>query len=1331
MVNEPPLDGQYPITTAGQHYDGPSSSQQQLTLYDYGLCDPQFFPRPTNESNTQLSGVVTIPGTYNASSSFGQNHLQIAGEVSPDYQRIRSNNALQHISQILMEDVDERISLHEEEAAIQAAEKAFYDILGQPSLNWPSVHNNNEGGGPYEGSNNYHKRPRRTCSTSDISKHSMLQSLPNPMSPYSYGRSLFLTYQPLTSIGRASKFGFPVLQIRRGAEDAKGFDKMVIYLDSNKLSISILTTKTKVVEKSKYPIFEITDHRNNPYIQDLGAGEGRRSKHYTITCEISRNEKYDRFLLCHGMQSFSETTSLRDMVAKEASKSSPKGQSKGPSQQKLQGKRQLKKELVDLRTLLIHCAQAVAADDRLLASELIKKLRQHSSPDGDSTQRMAFYLVGGLEARLAGIGSQLYHKIMVKRVSEEDVLKVYNLYLAACPFHRTSYTFANRTILEASKGQSRVHIVDFGVCYGFQWPSLIQMFAEQGVHPRLRITAIEVPRQGIGPLENIEHAGKQLADYAHMYNVPFQYQGISTRYENIQIEDLNIEEDEFVIINCIYQMKILGDETIAMNSARDKVLRIMRRMNPKILIFGAVNASYSSPFFITRFKELMFHYSSLFDMLDTNVPRGNEARKLLERGLLGRDALNVIACEGAERIERPETYKQWQVRCIKAGFEQLPVSPAIVNTVLSMKKKIYHEDFVADEDSGWLLQGWKGRVITMENSEYCEINSNMTLDYINRLLMEDDTDEKTSEYQLHDTLQATEKPFYDILGQEYPSSTKGAVIRRESQVDCPECNYSEWACSSFDSDILGTQGTHRVANDWASERDQLSLQFERGAEEANKLVPSIELVVDLEDSNGLSDSNQIREATIGQKNKHVSKIRSHPHVDLELLEARNIKHLAISTSETIRDEMFDSVLLSDLQLHSDAAHLREMKAKKASNSPQNAQRKGYGQGQVKSRGKKKEEIDLMSLLIQCAQAIAHNNFPFASELLKKIRYHASPYGDGSQRLALYFANGLEARLAGTGSQMYQKLIEKQTRATDMLKAYWLFIAVCPFTRVAYYFSNQTIADHLDRKPKVHIIDFGITFGFQWPSLIQRFAKREGGPPKLRITGIGVPQPGFHPSAMLEATGKRLAEYAEMFNVPFQYQGVTSQWENICIENLNIDNDEVLIINCIHRTQYLGDETENIDSARDRVLRIMNKINPEVIILGVENGLYSSPFFLPRFREVLFHYSSLFDMLNATALQSQEGRIQIERDLLGAAVLNVVACEGAERIERPESYKQWQVRSLKAGFKQRPVNRAILKRSIDEKNKHYHEDFIIDEDSSWLLQGWKGRIVYAVSSWSPK
>ncbi|OEL29014.1 Scarecrow-like protein 9 [Dichanthelium oligosanthes] len=1179
--------------------------------------------------------------------------------------------------------------------ALQAAEKGFYEILGQVyPASWTPLCSSNEAYGPDESRNNCQKRPRRTSFTSDISSHSMLHPLPAPSSPYNYGRSLFLPYQPLTSIGRAARFGFPALQIIRGAEDAKGYDKLVIYLDSGKLSICRLTTKAKVVKESKYRVFEITDHRNNPYIQDLDTREGRSSKQHTntITCEIRQNRKFDRILLCYRLDCFDETRSLQELMAKQASMTSPKGQSKGPAQQKLRGKRQINKEVVDLRTLLIHCAPAVAADDRLLVTELIKKIRQHSSVDGDCTQRLAFYLADGLEARLAGIGSQVYHRLMAKRVSVEDVFKIYNLCLAAFPLHRASYTFANRTIIEASKGQSKVHIIDFGICSGFQWPSLIQKFAEQGVPPNLRITGIDVPQPGFGPLEINEQAGKRLADYANMF------------------------KNEVLIVNCMYRMRRLGDETVDMNSARDRVLKIIRRMNTKVFILGIVNGSYSSPFFITRFKELLFHYSSLFDMFDVNVPRDNEARKLLEGRLLGREALNVIACEGAERTDRPETYKQWQVRCLKAGFEQLPVDPDVLNSILEMKKGIYHEDFVADEDTGWLLQGWKGRVMhaiskwkpkesCADHPEYCEINSNTTLEYINRILMEEDVDENASIYQERDALQATEKPFYDILEQAYPSSAKETVMNSDSQVDYPDDsinNYHEGACSgSLVNDFLGPQGMHLTANGCASQNDHLSLQFTKGAEEANKFVPIIEkLAVDL-DSSELAVSKQMTEAIVGQKGKHVNKIRSHPHVNLELLDARNSKHLAISGSETIRDETFDSVLLCTGQLYRDAAHLRGMKEKEVRDSSQNAQNKGYGQGQVKSRAKKQQEevTDFRALLIQCAEAIASNNQPFDRELLTRTRNRSSPYGDGSQRLAIYFIDALEARLAGTGSQMYQKLIAKRTSTTDMLKAYRLFTAACPFTKVAYYYSNQTIVDVLEGRPRVHIIDFGITFGFQWPSLIQRFANREGGPPNLRITGIDVAETGFRPCKRIEETGKRLAEYAEMFNVPFQYQGLASRWENICIEDLNIDKDEVLIINCLYQMKNLGDATEDIDSARDRVLRLMKRINPGVLIIGVENGSNSSPFFLPRFREALFYYSSLFDMLNSTVARSHghEARILIERDLLGADVVNVVACEGAERIERPANYKQWQINS---NMTLNYINRLLMEEDSDEKDSIY-------------------------------
>ncbi|XBJ06890.1 hypothetical protein VPH35_012480 [Triticum aestivum] len=699
-----------PTAATHQPYDGASSSQQQLTVDSYDLSGPLFLAQPTTtRASTYLHAAGTSPGLCNANSS-----IQTAAGGSPEHRRIRSNDALHYISQMLMEDVDERVEICQGGAALQAAEKPFRDLLGQvPPLatNPPLLNIKNEPDSPGKGRTSRYKRLWSTNFSNDCSSYSMLQPLTTSLNAYICNRSLSLPNRPFISVGSTSTSAFPGLHYQRGVEEATMFspsiDKLVIYLENGILSISKLTRKAKVGERSENTIFQVADQ------SDWDILEGRSNKHLAFTtCAIIRNENFDQVLLCYGLESFKKITRLRRGLVEEGNKNSLKGRSKG--RQKLWQRKQPRTELVDLKTLLINCAQAVAEDNHLLASELLKKIRQHSSADGDCTQRLTFYLADGLEARLAGIGGQVYRSLMERRTSTTDWLDAHSLFIATCPFDRTSYYFANQAILDASQGKSRVHIVDFGIGFGFQWPLMIQKFAQQEEGaPKLRITGIDVCQPGFRPSEMIEETGKRLAYYANMFKVPFQYQGIAaSRWETIKTEDFNIEEDEVLIINCMYRMKNLGHETEAANSARYKVLKIMRSMNPKIFISGTVNGLRSSPFFIQRFKEVMFHYSSMFDMLDANVvPRDNEARKMIERMIFGKDAINIIACEGAERTERPEGYRQWHARCLKAGFQQLPVDLAILRIIVYMKNTFWHEEFFAVEDRGWLLQGWKGRVI--------------------------------------------------------------------------------------------------------------------------------------------------------------------------------------------------------------------------------------------------------------------------------------------------------------------------------------------------------------------------------------------------------------------------------------------------------------------------------------------------------------------------------------------------------------------------------------------------------------------------------------------
>lgn len=518
------------------------------------------------------------------------------------------------------------------------------------------------------------------------------------------------------------------------------------------------------------------------------------------------------------------------------------------------------------------------------------------------------------------------------------------------------------------------------------------------------------------------------------------------------------------------------------------------------------------------------------------------------------------------------------------------------------------------------------------------------------------------------------------------------------------------------------------------------LQFKRGMEEASKFLPtSNPLIIDLDKYELPEKSEDISAAAVVIKTEKEEspnssnslKGRKHQHPDdwdLGDME-RSSKQLATYVEEDELSEMFDRVLL--------CTEIKQESGNKDTELPSPALLPAVlpdGSNGRRARSKKNERqedaVDLRTLLISCAQSVAADDRRTAYEQLKQIMQHSSPTGDVYQRLAHVFASGLQARLGGTGTELYASLTRRRITAAEKLKAYQVYLSACPFKKLSIAYANKMIYSVASEATALHIIDFGILYGFQWPMLIQHLSQRAGGPVKLRITGIELPKPGFRPAESLEETGIRLAKYCERFGVPFEYQAIASQnWEAIKVEDLKIKSGEVLAVNSLFRFGRLLDETVMVDSPRDAVLKLIRKLKPNIFVNAVTNGSFSAPFFVTRFREALFHYSALFDMFDATLPRENPHRMDFEQDFYGREVINVVACEGAERVERPETYKQWQVRHMRAGFKPLPLDHGILKK-IRHKCNGYHKDFLFDEDGCWMLQGWKGRIICANSCWIP-
>ncbi|KAJ9146675.1 hypothetical protein P3X46_028911 [Hevea brasiliensis] len=616
------------------------------------------------------------------------------------------------------------------------------------------------------------------------------------------------------------------------------------------------------------------------------------------------------------------------------------------------------------------------------------------------------------------------------------------------------------------------------------------------------------------------------------------------------------------------------------------------------------------------------------------------------------------------------------------------------------------------------------------SSEGHDPNNNVVLKYISDMLMEEDLEGKTCMLQDCLALQAAEKSFYDVLGQEYPHSLDHCSQNVESPVD-----NSPWSSSvdssktypaavntsveksnwifdqGIQSSLIDSPESALGGPDFHSEIQPLTV-FRQGIGDGDSLVLAPKSNSDMERDYSPNSSQ-------GRKN--------HQREDGDYLEeGRNNKHSAISLAESEQSEMFDRVLLcSSENNESETCAVHEK-------SQNGASRKGSNGRTARGRrqANKGEVVDLPTLLNQCAQAVAVSDQRTATELLRQIGQHSSVYGDGNQRLAYYFSKALETRLAGTGTPKYTLLVGNKTPVSDILKAYQVFVKACPFKRMSNFFANQTIFKQAEKATRLHIIDFGILYGFQWPCLIQRLSERPGGPPKLRITGIELPQPGFRPAERVEETGRRLQRYCERFNVPFEYSVIAQKWETIKYEDLNIDRDEMTVVNCLYRLRNLPDDTVVANSARDAVLKLIRSIRPDFFIHGVVNGTYNAPFFVTRFREALFHFSSMFDMFEVNISREDEQRMLYEKEVFGRDIMNVIACEGTERVERPETHKQWQVRNIRAGFRQLLLDQEILKKVRSTVRSEYHKDFVVDEDGRWMLQGWKGRIIYALSVWKP-
>ncbi|XP_021741625.1 DELLA protein GAI1-like [Chenopodium quinoa] len=362
-------------------------------------------------------------------------------------------------------------------------------------------------------------------------------------------------------------------------------------------------------------------------------------------------------------------------------------------------------------------------------------------------------------------------------------------------------------------------------------------------------------------------------------------------------------------------------------------------------------------------------------------------------------------------------------------------------------------------------------------------------------------------------------------------------------------------------------------------------------------------------------------------------------------------------------------------------------------------------------------IRLVHALLTCADALQRGEFQLANSLIGEMSNGMMTRVNttcGIGKVAGYFIDALSRRLcqpslgvsvAGPGSVSNEVL-------------YHHFYEACPYLKFAHFTANQAILEAFEGQAHVHIIDFNLMHGLQWPALIQALALRPGGPPSLRLTAISPSTSNVHD--FFHETRMRLAQLARSINVRFSFRVVTTlRLEDIKPWMFQTSPEEVIAVNSILQFHRL------LNTNINQVLESIKSLNPKIVTVVEQDANHNVPEFLVRFTEALHYYSAMFDSLEACQLEAAK---PLAETFMQREICNIICCEGSARIERHEPLTKWQARLIQAGFKALHMGRNAFKQANMLLSLCSGEGFSVQECDGCLTLGWHNRPLIAASAW---
>ncbi|KAJ6749560.1 hypothetical protein OIU85_000222 [Salix viminalis] len=291
---------------------------------------------------------------------------------------------------------------------------------------------------------------------------------------------------------------------------------------------------------------------------------------------------------------------------------------------------------------LMECAKAIEGGNLNVADSLLESIQSQEA--SESTRKVVKYCVEALVRRVYGI-----HPLCPSR----SLTFLYEPFVMFQPFLEVIVDALN-------PGNKRLHIIYLSINSDIsRWTDFISLLKlRYGGLQSVLITSVTLKRSSQEwdrKVGDVDLEWRQL-----IYNSPDDIVKCFSKLGRKR-------KDEMVVVNWDFTIRKL----LAQDGAIEQVLSKVKDLEADIMVISEQEANLTSPDLSNRLEQSLQYYSTIFESLVEA-----DVTFMSTETYFRRQIGNVVACEGIDRVERIESFDQWQHRLSQAGFSPVPLQAA-------------------------------------------------------------------------------------------------------------------------------------------------------------------------------------------------------------------------------------------------------------------------------------------------------------------------------------------------------------------------------------------------------------------------------------------------------------------------------------------------------------------------------------------------------------------------------------------------------------------------------------------------------------------------------